>query len=322
MTPYSAVRFHKICLDTIHQPSTMSNVPFQVSSFNLPAHYDSTLVTPVSLTSSPTMTVKTVPVSHGNRDIKLSPSTLSPFQFFPEEDDFGERYNLPMKPKDTSANHPYQDVDSPFDSPFSPPPPYFGSYGVSAPPRSGTSSGTIESTPSLIPSPKTVSAGGYSISSYGSHRQTTPLSARSAPSYTRSDPPILIAPNPSTLRHTTKKGEAPFQYASFDPNLSILRSDRASEANDTPSPPRGKKRKSPAISSADGDDDVYLPQDLTFEERLLLELYVSGQYEWKQLTKAFNARSGQDLKQEALQMRKKRLLDRLMVSISSFLSLR
>jgi hypothetical protein len=72
----------------------------------------------------------------------------------------------------------------------------------------------------------------------------------------------------------------------------------------------GKKRKTP---EAGLEGDILLSSDLTYEEHLLLQLTEQEQLPWKEVAIRFNEKTGKVMKVPALQMRKKRLIERLRV---------
>lgn len=284
-----------------------SNKSSQVSSFNLPAQCDSSLMTPVSLTGSPSLAIESHALNKSKRDARFSPSTVSPYHLFAEEEDFGSK--LPMKWKDPKATH-IPTSESPFNSPYPIPEPYFGSYSVSATSGYGRAP---DASPSMQHSPKVSPNAGLGHGSYQSHR-TTQTSTSSA-SFRSIQAPILIAPNPSTLRPATRQDDGPYRQNSLHSihsNPSTLSSYGYSDDRSSQSPPRGKKRKSPSVSTG-LDDYINYPDDINDEDRLLLDLAAQRELPWKKKTAKFNEKTGKQLKDAALQMRKKRLLDRMKV---------
>jgi hypothetical protein len=309
LTPYSAVCPEE-CYSTQwdHLQRALSDSNNQVSSFNLPAHYDSTLITPVSLTSSPSMPTKSAPPTKGETEIKLSPATMSPgYHMFCGDDDFASpRYNPPMKLKDPSGILQISIADSSFPaSPYVCTSPYYGAFGVSA----QTPHRTTNSSPNIHPSPNLQSSGG--LSSTDSHHSSlqTPASYRS-----NYQAPILIAPNPQSLRPATNYG--PHRQNSLQsprstqspPHSQGSRQGTFAETMSSRSP-RGKKRKDPP-----SDYEVIIRSgDCNGEEQLLLELSGRDKLPWKEVAAKFNQATGQSKRVAALQMRKKRLLERLRV---------
>jgi hypothetical protein len=311
LTPYSAV-----CLEECysnhwkHLQRALSDSNNQVSSFNLPAHYDSTLITPVSLTSSSSMPTKSAPAMKQGTEIKLSPATLSPrYHLFCPDDDFASpRYNPPMKLKDPSGILQISTADSSFPaSPYVCNSPYYGSFGVSATPHSAR---TTNSSPVVHTSPHGHSAGG--LSSTGGHhsRQQTPASYRA-----NFQAPILIAPSPETLRPATNYDRGPYRQDSLQSHRSAQSPPHSQgppkgpfTQNLSPIHPRGKKRKEPPSDY----DEILRSGDINEEEKLLLELS-RGKTPWKEVAAKFGRITGQTKRVAALQMRKKRLLERLRV---------
>lgn len=287
---------------------TFTNIsnPNQVSSFNLPAHYDSTLITPVTMSESTSMATKSSPSMSKEKPIKLSPTSGSPTFHLFEDDDFGSsRYNQPMKHKTSSPS------DSAFPvSPYVCPEPFWGSFGVSATPGSGQ---TATSSPPMHHSPNLNSAGSTSTESRRSRQPTPTQNTSSYGAHTVA--PILIAPNPSDLRGSVKQESDIYRrHNSLQSNHSTPRSQGASQGgyidSMTTLSSSGKKRKTP---EAGLEGDVLLSSDLTFEEHLLLQLTEQEQLPWKEVALRFNEKTGKMMKVPALQMRKKRLIERLRV---------
>jgi hypothetical protein len=313
LTPYSAVRpeeFYSTLWDHLQQ--AFSDSVYQVSSFNLPAQYDSTLITPVSLTSSPSMPTKSAPVLRKETEIKLSPATMSPaYHLFCGDDEFASpRYNPPMKLKDPSGILQISTADSSFPpSPYVCTSPYYGSFGVSATPQSAR---TSNSSPGVHPSSNLQSAGGHSSTeSHNSRHQTPATSYRSS-----FQAPILIAPNPPPLKPATNNEHAPYRQNSLQSN----QSNQSPPYSQGPPqgafpealgsmPPRGKKRKDPPSDY----EAIVRSGDLTAEEQLLLQLSGRDKLPWKEVAAKFNKATGETKKVAALQMRKKRLMERLRV---------
>ncbi|PMD20900.1 hypothetical protein NA56DRAFT_572842 [Hyaloscypha hepaticicola] len=278
-----------------------------VSSFNLPAHYDSTLITPVSLTSSPSMPTKSAPAMKQDIGIKLSPATMSPaYHMFCGDAEFASpRYNPPMKLKDPSGILQISAVDSSFPaSPYVCSSPYYGAFGVSA-----TSVRTTNSSPNVNASPHLQSAGGLSSTDSHHSRQQTPASFRS-----NFQAPILIAPNPQSLRPATNYG--PQRQNSLHSPRSThsppqFQGPRQGNSSDNlgSMPLRGKKRKDPPSNY----EEIICSGDISPEEQLLLELSCRDKLPWKEVAAKFNQETRQTKRVAALQMRKKRLLERLRV---------
>jgi hypothetical protein len=317
LTPYSAVRPEE-CYSTQwgHLQRALSDSNNQVSSFNLPAQYDSTLITPVSLTSSPSMPTKIAPATSKETQIKLSPVIMSPsYHIYCGDDEFASpRIDPPMKLKDPSGVLQISTADSSFPaSPYLCHTPYFGSYGVSA--TTPISARTATSSPGSHASPNLYSAGGLSSTDSHHSRQQTPSSYRG--SY---QAPILIAPNPGTLRPATNYNHGGHRQNSLQSSRSTqspphLQGPREGSftSNLSSVSPRGKKRKEPPSDY----EEILRSNDINQEEKLLLELSGRDRLPWKEVTKRFNEKTGQSKRIATLQMRKKRLLDRLRVCIDA-----
>ncbi|KAH7403290.1 hypothetical protein BKA64DRAFT_445102 [Cadophora sp. MPI-SDFR-AT-0126] len=299
-----------------------------VSSFNLPVNYGSTLVTPVSMTSSPGLATKSVP-SNSEPDIKLSPGSLSPaYGIYSPDSDFDSKYNPPMKHKESSGALQISTSDSffPPGSPYVCSSPYWGTFGVSAPAQSAK---TSDSSPSFSQSPNMQSSGGYSSNDYYSRNQTPALSARSWRSNTTpiqiapspSSPPILQAPTPSALKPATAKystqsrRQHPMHSSQMSRPFQRLTQETYSPVSHSHSSkvqkPNSKRNKTPSgfyeklMAAAE-------LQEITDQERILLQLSVRDQLPWLALRDKFNAMfPGKQMQAAALQMKKKRLVEKL-----------
>jgi hypothetical protein len=306
LTPYSAVCPEECYSNQWdHLQRAFSDSHTQVSSFNLPLQYDSTLITPVSLTSSPSMPTKSAPALKQETDIKLSPITMSPdYNLFYRDDDFpSSRFNPPMKLKDPSGILQISAADSSFPaSPYLCTSPYYGAFGVSATPHSAR---TTNSSPAVHTSPHLRSAGGFSGSDSHHSRQHTPASYSSS-----FQAPILIAPSPGTLRPATNYDRESFRQCSIQSNRSVHSPPQGAFTKIlSPMHPRGKKRK----ESPSDYDAIMRSGDINPEEKLLLELSSRDKLPWKEVAAKFNKITKQTKRVAALQMRKKRLLERLRV---------
>lgn len=304
LTPSSAVGYGQDSWYMEH--CTGSNDSLQVSSFNLPAQYSESLMTPVSITGSPPVSTRTTSLVYSDKDLKheqLSPSALSSYSF-QEEVDFGGRYNEPMKHKRPTNRMHIQTSDGGFPSTLVSPEPYFGSFGVSAP----SSSRTVETPPSMSYSPSLNSAGTFSNRSYSSQHQTPQTSAPSLlPLRTleqASQAPVLIAPNPDSLRGMNSRTSRR--------NSSVHSTQSAPSRGRVKKSSTGKTKKKERSNSASL-SNLLLPDDLGREDLVLIEL-VGLKLEWKELVIRFFNATGLSLSTACLQMRKKRLVDRLMVS--------
>ncbi|PVH87123.1 hypothetical protein DL98DRAFT_649420 [Cadophora sp. DSE1049] len=299
-----------------------------VSSFNLPVNYGSTLVTPVSMTSSPALTTKSIP-SNSEPDIKLSPGSLSPsYGIYSPDSDFDSKYNPPMKHKESSGVLHISTSDNffPPGSPYVCSSPYWGTFGVSAPAQSAN---TSDSSPGFNQSPNMQSSGGYSSNGYYSRNQTPALSASSWRSNTTpiqiapspSNPPILQAPTPATLKPATAKYNTqgrrqhsthsnqmsrPFQRSTQEryAPVSHCHSSKVQKTNSKRSKtPNGFYEKLMAAAEL---------HEITDQERILLQLSVRDQLPWIALRDKFNTIfPGKQMQAAALQMKKKRLVEKL-----------
>ncbi|KAF7934322.1 uncharacterized protein EAE98_000969 [Botrytis deweyae] len=315
---------HGVPHSASHTSARASDVPWTpysaVSSFNLPAHYDSSLITPVAMAPSPNISSRPAPTVR-ERDIKLSPSMESPDYplFGGGEDDFGSRLgSAPMKQKDPSSNNSKIPTSEP-NYPTSPAlfcaSPYYGAFGVSATPKTGR---TAELTsPNMNTSPHNTNSSAMSADLRRS-RHATP--AQSPESYRVNNPaPILIAPNPNTMRPATRPGDMPYRdslpYSRHDSMHSMhsLNSYNSTppqyQEQLAPLPTRRKRKGAP--TQLDG--DILFHENINHEEQILMQLSEVEGLAWKEIAKQFNERTGRSMKVPALQMRKKRLCERLRV---------
>ena len=226
-----------------------------------------------------------------------------------------------MKLKNPSGELQISAADSAFPvSPFVCSSPYYGAFGVSAAPTSGQS--TSNSPPSMNTSPNITSAGSMEAENgQNPHVQT---SAQSTTGYiSKNHAPILIAPNPATLRSANRPQNGPYRQDSLDsikstPNSGhhsggVINQPAPFQSNSGvlgPSRAR-RKRKSRAKNANQG--QVVYAGEISKEEELLLQLRKDGKLSWKEATAKFNDITGQQKQQACLQMRKKRLRDRLRV---------
>lgn len=283
-----------------------------VSSFNLPQNCDASLITPVSLTQS--LDVNTTTIVGHDMEIKLSPSdSISPtYDMFNIEDEFVEtKYNPPMKYKNHPGTLHISTTDSSFPpSPLVPSTPYWGAYGVSATPVSSRS----DSTPSMNPSPIGPTMNSISgLSSDGGQ----PQQPGGAQNYRqRSSVPLLIAPrvpSPTSRQAITPQLNSSYRQNSLQSEPTTVNSSLSTHApysERRASMPIRRRRKSPRNSR---DSDILLSGDMTFDEQVLMQLTEVDRLPWKEVMVRFRERTGKNMKVPALQMRKKRLVERLRV---------
>lgn len=321
LTPHSAVCSSAQYFDSWKPVECTTTELYQVSSFNLPAAYDSSLITPVSMTSSPNIAARSAPASRRDLDSNLSP-LISPtsYQLGWDPESYGPAYGQPMKHKDRSVALQLSTVDQVF--PPSPsymvaPNHYFGHYTVSAPlsARTSNSSPSVQQSPHLQNSPNMQSAGGLSNSSYHSMHS----SSQNGSMFRQSNPaPILIAPNPNSLRAATVKQD---YGTSRQDSMSCNRSPPSSYGpiqRTFPEPlaslpSRGKKSHKRKDPPSPYYDEIASFGDLNDGERLLLQLTTRDHLQWKEVAQKWNKAMNLDKSVAALQMRKKRLQERLRV---------
>ncbi|CZS95543.1 hypothetical protein WAI453_011419 [Rhynchosporium graminicola] len=302
-----------------------------VSSFNVPLQYDSNLITPISATSSPNLTTISDPSMSMEPHIKTSPVVLSPtYGLYSPEDEFFPRYNPPMKHRDSGALH-ISIADNFFGpgSPFACSSPHFGSYGVSAQAPSVKAS---DPSPMFHNSPTTQSAEGYSSNGYYFRNQTPALGVSGYKSNSQtpihiapssSSPPILIAPSPSILRPATAEcsSEARCRNSKTSNQMSrpfkkLPEQKRSSigQFNSLKVQKSGTKRSS-AAQAATYEKLMAAAKihHLSTEEHVLLQLRVRDGRKWDEIEKKYNfAFPGKAKSKECLQMKKMRLIERLL----------
>ncbi|KAI9047806.1 hypothetical protein LZ554_008514 [Drepanopeziza brunnea f. sp. 'monogermtubi'] len=303
-----------------------------VSSFNLPLRYDLSLITPVSTHSSPSLHVKRDPAMR-SPDIMLSPQSPSSSHMASLNDDYGSEYNPPMKYKEYSGHIPFSTVDHffPPGSPLVCSSPYYGNFGVSATPYSA---GTSVSPSTFNPSPNMPSSAGSRDYRNGRYQSCnhTPVPSHSGFTYpgsqapTRIAPspsssPVLITPNPSPRRAAPKLGGGAKDHhlSSFrESNTAKYRTYKPEQGNfvregSSSTSAKSRKKSSPKRKSSPGQyEKLVACSELTEQERFLLKWSMRDQVPWKQITAKYNEVFPQKVVKEAtLQMRRKRLVDRL-----------
>lgn len=196
---------------------------------------------------------------------------------------------------------------SPADSPFLVSPavrytPYFGQFGVSA-----TTVSPSGSSVSMLSSPLTTSP-----NHIGAEKPPTRIHSQMNQSYMcQNQPPILSAPSLFSLRPATggnpEYGRNPLQHGLLQP--APLRSTTHLPSLDTMRPlPRRRKRK-PVRAFSERD----LSGEMTPEEQILMQLTEQKNLPWKEVAIRFKEQTGKMMKIPALQMKKKRLVERLRV---------
>lgn len=308
-TPSSAVRDCTITEPHFHRgdaSETLYSPNHQVSSFNLPLIYDSTLTTPVSLHPES-------PNTHGKplNDAQWGRNEHHSLQY-PLRSNEGIYINtnsMSMKSKNDSITLSSSDPDnmlaiSPyiFDSPSTPcpPTPYWGSFGVSAP--STTTAPNSASTPST----------------------TNPTVTVNAPLGGSSQAPILIAPSPHRRPRQRVPDESNTQKRShqaqnFQMNTSgpqsHIQSPVTGVKRECPSPTSKSKRRRRSVQPAEQPKPLSR-DDLSEEDKILLHLRdikEEEKWDWKELTERFNRETGGKHNLAALQMRHTRLVERMRV---------
>lgn len=319
----------------------------QVSSFNLPLIYDSTLTTPVSLgADSPVLASKPAASSiHWGREQSQMNYPMRDNRAIFSHNQNNNRMKSNAKDSTLSLQVP-QDLNGDnnglgfptynmFDSPQipCPPTPYFGSFGVSGAP-------VTSPTPSL-PS-NAHSASQLSSASTPSMHHSIPLGQNNAP--------ILIAPTPGQLRPSKRSHDSPIkteqhhgmQYPSrplhpheqspnhFNPPIKresppLSQSSQKRRKQSDPMTPLFNQN--PRMPSADASHAEYhgsqsrfkplgntqSPQAvMTEEEEFLMHLREGREPkpDWKTTMLEFNEHTGKEFRIPALQMRYTRLRER------------
>ncbi|KAJ5037528.1 uncharacterized protein L3040_007700 [Drepanopeziza brunnea f. sp. 'multigermtubi'] len=303
-----------------------------VSSFNLPLRYDPSLITPVSMHSSPSLHVKRDPAMR-SPDIMLSPQSPSSSHMASSHDDYDSEYNPPMKYKEYSGHISFSTVDHffPPGSPLVCSSPYYGNFGVSATPYSA---GTSVSPSTFNPSPNMPSSAGSQDYRNGRYQSCnhTPIPSHSDFTYpgsqaptliapSPSSPPVLITPNPSPRRAAPKLGGGAKDHhlsSSYESNTAKYRTYKPEQGNfvregSSSKSAKSRKKSSPKRKSSPGQyEELVACRELTEQERFLLKWSMRDQVPWKQITARYNEVFPQKVVKEAtLQMRRKRLVDRL-----------
>jgi hypothetical protein len=313
LTPYSAVCSLEAFLSSSYTTRILSDSNHQVSSFNFPHSCDSTLITPVSLTQSlPVTTTSLVPT---NLDLKLSPSdNVSPtYDMFHIENEFGDgKYNPPMKYKHPHGALHISTTDSPFPpSPVVPSTPYWGAYGVSATSISSTSDSSPSLTSLTSPvAPLQHSAGGQPTSghSFGNHSV-----------------PLLIAPrvpSPNSRQPATSATSSSYRQNSLQSISTVASSASSNLTRCSQSQPPAARvampvRRRRKSSKHARDSEILLSGQMSHDENILMQLTEVERLPWKDVVVVFRERTGRSMKVPALQMRKKRLVERLRVRTPS-----
>jgi hypothetical protein len=307
-TPSSAVRDCTISEPHIQRDDdseTLYSQNHQVSSFNLPLIYDSTLTTPVSLHPES-------PNPHGKilNDAQWSQNEHPQVQYPLRSSDgiYINTNSMSMKSKNDSITMSSSDPDnmlaiSPyiFDSPSTPcpPTPYWGSFGVSAP--STATAPTSASTPS-----------------------TANPTVKAPPSGGSNQAPILIAPSPNRRSRQRIPDEGLIQNQSQH-GLQVQMNTHVQQSHVQP-PSSGIKRECPSPTSRSKRRRRSAPpseqtkslsrDDLSEEDKILLHLRdikEEEKWDWKELTERFNRETGGKHNLAALQMRHTRLVERMRV---------
>jgi hypothetical protein len=273
------------------------------------------------MSSSPRMPVRPAPTSRREMDMNLSPLMASPTSYqenWPGNSNYGPAYSQPMKHKDRST------ALIPTAGPVFPPSPsymlgpntYFDHCTVPIP-MSGRTSDPVDSLHQgshLYHSPNMQSATGLCN---GFHHSLSHPSQNGS-LFRQSNPaPILIAPNPPLRTSMVKQDYGSIQQNSMSLPPSPPRSRGPSHgiiSGPTGSlPSRGKKSQKIKESPGPLYDAMASSGELNEGERLLLKLTTEEHLQWKEVRQKWNKEMNLDKTVAALQMRKKRLMERIKV---------
>jgi hypothetical protein len=127
----------------------------------------------------------------------------------------------------------------------------------------------------------------------------------------RASVPLLIAPSPSSRQATTTQIRSPLRQNSLQSNASSSSAHtQATFTHPRTAIPIRRRRKSPKHAR---DCDIILHGDMSRDEQVLMRLTEVDCLPWKEVAVRFREETGKAMKVPALQMRKKRLVERLRV---------
>lgn len=283
---------------------------YQVSSFNLPIQYDSSLITPVSLTPSQSI-ISTSTFSRKDSAIKLSPSAMSPtYPWLGSDDEYVDKNkSSEMKHKDPPGTRRISAADNSFPaSPVVCYNPYFGQFGVSA-----TTVSAPGTSPTMLPSPVMSTTNSLDNGDKPPRRNPSPQIHHSYIGPNQA-PVLLSSPNPLTLRHSSKENKSDYRHNSINPESLQPVSPRSTTHPPLPetiSALSSRRKRKPLREYPDG--EVVLSGEMTTEEQILMRLAEQENLPWKEVALKFKEQTGKTMKIPALQMKKKRLVERLRV---------
>ena len=181
--------------------------------------------------------------------------------------------------------------------------PYFGQFGVSATPVSAASPSA-----SIIPSPRMNPANGLSSGEKSSTRNVSPQMSRNYLGHAA--PTVLLStPDALSLRQPSNNDGRDYHQAPLQPISPRPMTHSSSHGILKPLPSRRKRK--PLRDGGDG--EIVLSGDMTTEEQILMQLTEQQHLPWKDVALRFKEQTGKSMKVPALQMRKKRLIERLRV---------
>jgi hypothetical protein len=278
----------------------------QVSSFNLPLIYDSTLTTPVSLgADSPVLASKSAASSmHWGREQSQTNYPMRDNRAIFSHNQNNNRMKSNAKDSTLSLQVPQAlngdnnglgfPTYNMFDSPQipCPPTPYFGSFGVS---------GAPVTSPTPSPPSNAHSASQLSSASTPSMHHSIPLGQNNAP--------ILIAPTPGQLRPSKRSHDSPIKTEQQHHPMTPLfnQSQRMPSSDASHSEYHGSQSRFKPLGNTQSPHVV-----MTEEEEFLMHLREGREPkpDWKTTMIEFNEHTGKEFRIPALQMRYTRLRER------------
>jgi len=235
---------------------------------------------------------------------------MSPnYPFLGPDEEYSNREYRPrssMKPKDPNCALHVSTADSSFSTtPAVCCSPYFGSFGVSAMPVSAS-----ESSPSMNSSSNMNSVSGLNIDGQQSRHNTPPRVNQGyrGPNQT---PILLSTPNPLSLRPVIKQEDDCYHQNYIRPNSPGSATTVHTAFPETIGPLAPRRKRKAGRDSQDG--EIVLSGDMSSEEKVLIQLTEKENLPWKEVAIRFKEQTGKTMKVPALQMRKKRLVERLRV---------
>jgi hypothetical protein len=120
---------------------------------------------------------------------------------------------------------------------------------------------------------------------------------------------LLSTPDSLALRPSSKESGGDYRQSSLQP--ASPRSMTHSSSLEPLGPLPSRRKRKPLRETRDG--EVVLSGEMTTEEQILMQLTEQQNLPWKEVAARFKEQTGKAMKVPALQMRKKRLVERLRV---------